>query len=51
MSFYDSKFNLGPLTTNHKFGHVGFVRWREREKLFLKVVVRANLLLVNAFIS
>lgn len=30
MSFYDSKFNLEPLTTNHKFGHVGFVRWREK---------------------
>lgn len=30
MSFYDSKFNLGPLTTNHKFGHVVFVRWREK---------------------
>lgn len=30
MSFYGCKFNVGPLTTNHKFGHIGFVRWREK---------------------
>lgn len=32
MASYGSKFKLGPLTTNHKFGHVGFVRWREEER-------------------
>lgn len=30
MASYGSKFKLGPLTTNHKFGHIGFVIWREK---------------------
>lgn len=30
MASCDSKFKLGPLTTNHKFGRAGFVRWREK---------------------